>query len=72
MSEKQQPDWFGNYLRTGLLPDGRRPVDVLIGPVAVHACFDPEVDERRKKGLTIPWPGDGPAPDGYVTPWEHV
>jgi hypothetical protein len=69
--------WVDRYFRTGLLPDGRKPVSLLDGvdengAPAVYACFDPALLERREKGLPIPWPGDGPAPDGYVTPWERI
>ncbi len=65
-------DWYEKYLRTGLLPDGRRPVSVHLGEKAVFATFDPEVFIRHKEGKDVPWPGDGPAADGFDPNWVRV
>ena len=68
----RNPDWWDKYLRTGLLPDGRKPVTLHIGEGGVFACFDPEAIQRHLHNKPIPWPGDPPTPDGYQTPWERV
>lgn len=65
-------DWYGNWLRTGHLPDGRQAFAIHLGVEAVHACFDVGVLDRANKRLPVPDPDEGPAPDGYVTPWERV
>lgn len=65
-------DWYENWLRTGALPDGRRPLSIVLYPDRQFACFDPESLVRSKEGKEVPWPDEGPASDGYVTPWERI
>lgn len=66
------PDWYDIWLKTGALPDGRRPFEIAKIEGRIFACFDSTVLERQAKGLAIPWPGDEPADDGYLTPWERI
>jgi hypothetical protein len=60
---------MNDWLRRGeILPDGR---EVLMIHSTGWICCDPSIIERKNKGLTIPDPGDPPAPDGYQTRWER-
>ncbi|WP_192246179.1 hypothetical protein [Mesorhizobium silamurunense] len=68
----EEPNWFDDWLRSGRLPDRRQAFELHQGEKETFACFDPAVLEQKQKGLAVPWPGDGPAADGYVTPWERI
>lgn len=65
-------EWIDNWLRTGALPDGRRPYEVYIGEDGAYACFAPEVLSRKEMGLNTPWPGDPPADDGFQPDWIRI